>query len=127
VQLIFEEVGAVRASVAVVDCEVAALGPNWHIFASRRPRHVQDDAHSVFIVIPLDALVRVCCIRSDQAVCFRRKFGRFEVFQRIQNGVGHLIIHIEHLLCGLLFSRLLGALSGALVLGGISLAPFLAI
>ena len=68
VQVVFEEVCAVVASVAIVDSEVAALGPLLAGDLAGRLCHVKDDAHTVFIVIPLDALVGVGRVTGDNAV-----------------------------------------------------------
>ena len=101
VQLILEEVGALRAAVTIIDGEVAALGPDRHVLPRRGPRHVQDDAHTILVVVSLDALVRVGRVRRDQPVRFRGELRRLEVLERVEDWVRDLIVDVEHLLRGL--------------------------
>ena len=42
-QLVFEEVRALRATMPIIDGKVATLGPLCHIFPRRWPSHVQYD------------------------------------------------------------------------------------
>ncbi len=69
--------------MAIIDSEITTLRPVSDIFSAGRPRHIQNDRYSIFIVVSLDALMGVCCVRSDQAMCLRRILSRFKVFQRI--------------------------------------------
>ncbi len=82
-ELIFEEVRTCWATMAIIDSEIATLWPVTDIFPAGRSRHIQNDRYSIFIVISLDALMSVCCVRSDQTMCFRRILRRFKIFQRI--------------------------------------------
>ena len=64
----------------IIDGKVAALGPHLHVFARGRLRHVQNDRDTILVVVSLDALVRVCSVRSDQTVRFRCKLSQLVVF-----------------------------------------------
>ena len=79
-QLVFEEVRTGWAAMAVVNSEVGTLGPHLDVFAIGRSCHVQNNGHSVFVVVPLNTLVRVCRVTGNQPVRFRCKFGGFKVF-----------------------------------------------
>ena len=59
VELVFEEVGALTASMPIINSEVAAFGPLFNIIAIGWLRHVQDYRDSVLVVITLDSLVCV--------------------------------------------------------------------
>lgn len=80
VQVVLQEVSTHVTSVAIVDREERALRPLRRVFLLW-PRHVQNNRHSVFIVVPLNALVRVCGVAGDQAVCFGGKLGVFEILK----------------------------------------------
>lgn len=73
--------------MTVVDGEEAALGPGCRILTLWL-RHVQDNRHAVFIVVSLNALMRVRRVAHDQAVRLRRKLCLLKVLQRIE--VEHL-------------------------------------
>ena len=90
--------------MTIVDREVTALGPASHIFARCRLGHVQNDRHSILIVITLDSLMGVCCVRSDQTVRFRGKLGRLKVLQRVHHfwRAMHVVVNIEHVYGGVL-------------------------
>lgn len=64
VKMIFQEICAHTSAMAVINSEEGALGPSRRIFLFR-PRHVQNDRHPIFIIIPLDPLMSVCRITSD--------------------------------------------------------------
>ena len=97
VKLVFEEIGTRGASMPIIDCEVATLGPVCDVFATRWLRHVQDDRDSVFVVVPLDALVGVGRVRCDQAVRFRGKLCWFVVLQGVILRLRCLEVDIENL------------------------------
>ena len=82
--------------MAIVDGKVAALGPVCHVFPIRRFRHVQNNGDTILIIVPLDALVSIGSIRSDQAMGLRRELGRLKVHQRVCNNFGHLEVDVEH-------------------------------
>ena len=69
-QVVFKEVGATRTAVSIVNRKVTALRPLFEASLVRWPRHIQNDGDSILIVVPLDALMGVRCVRSDQTVCF---------------------------------------------------------
>ena len=83
--------------MAIVDSEVATLGPICDIFATSGPRHVEYNGDSIFVVVSLDALVCVCGVRGDQAVSFRGEFCWLKIFQRIGLRLRHVEIDIEHI------------------------------
>ena len=94
----------------VIDGKVAALGPDRDVFPCRWPCHVQYDADPVFVVVSLDTLVCVGCVRGDQAVSLGGKFCRLEVFERVEDWIRDLVVDIKKLL------RALGSIRGCLVL-----------
>ena len=79
-ELILEVVGTCRATVAIIDSEVTALRPHCYILSTLRLSHIQNDRHPVFIIITLDSLMSVRCIRCNQAVCLGSEFGWLKVF-----------------------------------------------
>ena len=96
-ELIFEKVRACGATMSIIDSKIAAFRPISHIFATCGLCHVQNNRDSVLIVIPLDALMRVSCVRSDQAMRLRCILGRFEIFKRIGYRLWQLEINFDHL------------------------------
>lgn len=57
-QVILQEIGTSVTTMAIIDGEKGALGPRVRILVLG-PGHVQNDRHSVFIIIPLNPLVGV--------------------------------------------------------------------
>lgn len=95
--------------MAIVDRKVAALGPVRDIFATRRLCHIQDDRHPVFVVVPLDALVSVCRIRSYQSVRLRCVLCWLKVFEWISDWLRLIEINLNHFRGGTTFSCLLAS------------------
>ena len=52
--------------MAIVEAEKVALGPFHLTFVLLRLLYVQNDRHSILIVVPYQPFVRVCCIRTDE-------------------------------------------------------------
>ena len=84
VQVIFKVVSASIASMPIINGEVTALGPVLGDCLVCWLAHVQDDAHSVFVVVALDALVRVRCVTSYYSVRARRILRLLEVAQGVR-------------------------------------------
>ena len=101
VKLVFQEVWTGWASMTIVDREVAALWPTRHVLARCRLGHVQNDRHPILVVVTLDTLVSVCCVRRDQAVRFGGEFRRLKIFQRIHHfwRTLQVVVNIEHVHC----------------------------
>ena len=97
VEVVFEEVSALAPAVAVVDREEGALGPEGQVLLRGGPSHVENDRHPVFIVVPLDALVRVCRVGHNESVGLRGILRFVEVLQ----GVGPLSCWVLPALAGL--------------------------
>jgi len=82
----------------VVNGKIAALRPRSHIFPTRRLRHVQDDRYPILVIVPLDALMRVCSVRGDQAVGLRGELRWLKIFQWVDHlGLGNLEVDVGHL------------------------------
>ena len=62
-----------RSTMSIVNSEIAAFGPVFDGRFAMRPSHVEDNADSVLIVIPLNALMRVGGVACDQTVGFTCK------------------------------------------------------
>lgn len=93
-ELVLQEVCAGRASMAIVNREIAALRPIRDVFAIGWLCHVQDNGDSILVIIPLDALMGVGRVRSYQPMRFRSKFCQFVVFQWVLLGLGNSEIDI---------------------------------
>lgn len=76
VEVVSEEVGAVHASVAVEHSEVGRLLPFAYML---RLAEVEDDGHSILIILSDGALVGRSRIGSNGAVSIFGVFGRLEV------------------------------------------------
>jgi len=65
--------------MAIVNSKIAALGPVFDGRFALRPSHVEDNANSVLVVIPLDALMRVGGVAGDQTVGLTCKLGFLKI------------------------------------------------
>ena len=64
------------ATVAIVDAEKGAFRPlGTAVLLRFRLHDVEDNGHSVFVVVADDALVGVCAVGCDDTVAFGGKFG----------------------------------------------------
>ena len=68
-ELVSEEFSARVASMAVVDSKEAALWPVL-VLSVRWLGDIENDGHSVFIVIPYEALVCNCRVGSHNSISF---------------------------------------------------------
>lgn len=99
VQLVFEEICASTAPMAIVDGEVAALGPGDYFLATRGLGHVEDDGDAILVVVPLNSLMCIGCIGRDQAVSLGCILGWLEILQWIDRWSRLrcvVQVHIEH-------------------------------
>ena len=68
VKVVTQVVSACSAAVTVKDTKEADLGPlSCDVRLALRLENVQDNADAIFIVVANDALVRVSCVRLDDA------------------------------------------------------------
>lgn len=67
--------------MAIVNSEEGTFGPVLHISLVRRFHNVEDDRHSVLIVIPNNSLMRVRTISFDHSVSLDRTFGWLVIWQ----------------------------------------------
>ena len=81
-KMVFQIVCTSASTMSIVDGKEAAFWPSCWVFLLRSG-HVQNDGNSIFIVISLDALMRVCRITCDQAVGLGGVLRVLEVFQRV--------------------------------------------
>ena len=68
-QIIPEEISTRRPSMSVIHCEEGAGGPVIDLLETGLC-DVQDDAHSVFVVVSEYALIRISRIRSYEPILF---------------------------------------------------------
>ena len=70
-------------TMTVVYRKVRTFWPVGNVLASGWFRHVQNDGHSILIIIPLDSLMRVGWVGCNQAMHFLGEFGCFKILQRV--------------------------------------------
>lgn len=68
-QMILEKVCAAAASMTIIYRKEGAFGPGCWILALWA-RDVEDDGDTIFVVIPLDTLMRISSITGDKTVRF---------------------------------------------------------
>jgi len=73
-QLVSQEVSASRAAMTIIDGEEGAPGPVLDLLELRLD-DIQDDGHTVLVVVPDDALVRVGGVAADHAILLAGKLG----------------------------------------------------
>ena len=66
-QLVSQKVSALCSTMSIVDSEEGAARPVSR-FLKLRLDNIQDDADSVFIVVPYYALMSVCCVRDNHSI-----------------------------------------------------------
>jgi len=94
VQLISKVVSAGSSSVAVVDCEERAPRPLVDLFELWLD-DVKNDADSILVIVPNDALVSVGRVAAHHSILFAGKFGRMV---RVDESVNLLLLHFHVLL-----------------------------
>jgi hypothetical protein len=97
VQLIPQVVSTCSASMSIVDTEEGATRPELRLLELRLD-DVQDDRHTVFVVITDDALVGVCCVGGYYSVTFARVFGRLITLSKLYDTRIELILNINEVL-----------------------------
>ena len=106
VEMIPQELGAGRTAMSVVNAEKGAFGP-FFVFPVVRLDDVEDDADSVFVVVPDQTLISVCCVASNHSVPLVGASGLLVVWnldsgawlQRILPRFVVFDLLVHHLLC----------------------------
>ena len=78
VEVVTEEFGTGATSMSIVDTEEGACWPSL-MLAVFWFDNVEDYGHSVFIIVPYEALVRICRIRSHNTVPLVAALGRLMI------------------------------------------------
>jgi len=65
--------------VTIINSEVRTLRPVGHIFSIRRLGHIQNDRHSVLVIVALNSLVSVGRVGTNEAMGFGGELCFFKV------------------------------------------------
>jgi hypothetical protein len=84
--------------MAIINGKETALGPLFDRLFVCWFSHIQNDTHSIFVVISHNTLMGISRITIDKTVSFGRKLGAFKIFEWIQGGDSFLKIRTS---CGI--------------------------
>ena len=79
VEIVSEEFSASTASMAIVYPKERASGPHF-LLSMLRLDDIQNDRHSILIIVPLNTLMCVSRVTRNQAMSFGSEFCLFKVF-----------------------------------------------
>jgi len=82
VKMILQKISAVTSAMAIINCKKGALWPRGRILIWW-PCHIQNNWHTVLVVVSLNTLMRICRVACDQAMGLRGIFRLLKILQRI--------------------------------------------
>jgi hypothetical protein len=78
-KVVSKKLSACTSTVAIINSEKRAFRPGF-MLPLFWLNNVKDNRNPIFIVIPDEALVCICCISSDYAVALKAALGRFVIW-----------------------------------------------